>query len=133
MAKYEKQQEHLERMVERDKGLQKARGAYERMSRLEDTLPEPLASMEWAYPIRSASPYIALNAGTRALSNKREILRVDPITALKAAGNVDVDSDKARSTANEWEQNLLWQIGRMERRATGLGSPLRRAASFCHA
>jgi hypothetical protein len=132
MAKYDTQRDHLERMVERDKGLQKSRESYQRMSRLEFTLPEPLASMEWAYPIRSASPYIALNAGTRALSNKQEILRIHPVTVLKALGNVDVDSEKARALANEWKTNLLWQMGRMEMRTPSLRSSIRWSSLLYH-
>lgn len=117
MAKFEEQREHLSRMIARDSNLQAARLIYERMSRMQSALPEPLASMEWAYPITSSSPYDALRGATRALSNKQEGVRVHPASVLKSLGSkADEDSKIARMTANDWEKNLKWQGQRLEKR-----------------
>jgi hypothetical protein len=118
--KYVEQRTHLMRMVERDKELQRARLAYERMSRGEYHLPEPLNSFEWVRPVISASPYVGLNAATRAFANKEALPTVNPATVLKALGKVDADSKTARKTANDWEKNLRWQMSRMEERGPAL-------------
>jgi hypothetical protein len=112
-------------MIDRDSELQKARLIYEKMSRMQSALPEPLASMEWAYPITSSSPYDALRGGTRALANKKEAIQIHPVTVLKALGKgMDEDSKAARTLANEWETNLSWQWSRMQKRSPTLRSSI---------
>jgi hypothetical protein len=109
------------RMVAENKGLTEAREAYERMGRLQYTLPSPLDKFDWIRPIIDTSPYDALRGVTRALSNLDEELSIHPITVSKVT-KADDDSKASKEKANQWEKALQWQMGRTAKRRASFRS-----------
>ncbi len=114
--------EMAETMIARDSSLREAQREYERMARLDYTLPEPLNSWAWVRKIVSTAPYDALRGVTRALGNLDERLRIEPVSVLKAVKGGDDTSLEARAKANEWEQALKWQMGRASKRRAAFRS-----------
>ena len=108
-------------IIKRDKNLKAVQAEYERMSRLQYNLPEPLQRWEWIRSVISTAPYDALRGATRALSNLESALNIHPITVIKAI-DADDESLAAQRLANEWETNLLWQMGRAESRLRSFAS-----------
>lgn len=103
------------RMLEADKGLSEYRAAYERISNVQYTLPEPLRSWEWIRPIVSTAPHDSLRGAAMTLSNHRERLTVHPISVHREAE--DDTSAAAKERANEWEKALQWAVERAFRRS----------------
>jgi len=108
-------QKIAKRMLEADKGLGEYRAAYERISNVQYTLPEPLRSWEWIRPIVSTAPHDALRAGALALSNLQEKVTVHPISVHTE--EEDDTSAAAKERANEWEKGLEWAVERASRRS----------------
>jgi len=124
MAKAPKKYQRLAlELIENQKGLKKVQRDYERMSRLQYSLPDPLQRYQWIRPIISTAPYDALRGATRALSNLKDALDIHPITVYKALppGTKD-ESLVARTLANEWETALKWQLERAEKRRKPLAA-----------
>jgi hypothetical protein len=104
-------------------GLREAQRDYERMARLKYELPDPLRDFEWVNPVISTAPYDAIRGATRALSNLNEVPKVHPATVLKALKRgYDDQSRAAAEKANEWEQVLLWNVGRAAKRRAAFRS-----------
>ena len=108
-------QKIAKRMLEADKGLSEYRAAYERISNVQYTLPEPLRSWEWIRPIVSTAPHDSLRGAAMTLSNHRERLTVHPISVHREAE--DDTSAAAKERANEWEKALQWAVERAFRRS----------------
>lgn len=120
-------------MVENDIELRNAQYAYERMSRLEYELPEPMNMFEWIHPVKSPSPYNALRGATLALSNLAESLNVMPPTIAKALpSGYGLNSRKAYEIAAGWEAALKWQTNRAARRRKAFRSTAMWSASLYH-
>ena len=109
--KLEYYQDLVRDLVTRDKDLRALQYKYEAISQLNYTLPEPLDSLEYVIPFRSAVPFSALKGGTRALSGLEIRPNIHPITVYK------VDSDQtAEQVASNCETVLKWELGRAMRR-----------------
>ena len=108
-------------MLDRYAGLKEAQAEYERMSRLQYTLPDPLDKFDWVRPIISDAPYLALKGTTRTLSNLQEDLHIHPITVHKVTKSDD-ESKASRTKANQWEKNLQWQMGKTSKRKASFRS-----------
>ena len=117
MAKLQQKYKDMANMlIRRDRHLKTAQAAYERMSRLQYNLPEPLNSFDWIRPIITAAPYNALRGAVRALANLEEGVTVHPITVQKALDGAGVDSMEAKELANRWETTLKWELGKAGQR-----------------
>lgn len=103
------------RMLEQDKGLGEYRVAYERISNVQYTLPEPLRSWEFVRPIVSTAPHDSLRGAAMTLSNLQERLTVHPISVHLEAE--DDSSAAAKERANEWEKALEWAVERASKRS----------------
>ena len=117
-------------MMERYAGLKEAQAEYERMSRLQYTLPDPLDKFDWVRPIISDAPYLALKGTVRTFSNLQEDLNIHPITVHKVT-NSDDESKDSRTKANQWEKSLQWQMVKTaERKASFRSSVIWNAALY---
>ncbi len=108
-----------DKMIAREANLKKAQLAYERMSRLQYNLPEPLRSLDWVRPIITSAPYDALRGAQRALSNLEEGITIHPVTVAKALGG-ESETREAALLANRWETVLKWCLGKTSRRRKNL-------------
>ena len=115
MSTFDEIKKIAKRMLEADKGLTTYRQAYERISNVQYTLPEPLRSWEWIRPIVSTAPHDALRAGALALSNLQEGVTVHPISVH--IEEEDDSSAAAKERANEWEKALQWAVARAAKRS----------------
>jgi len=115
MSNFDEIKKIAKRMLDADKGLSEYRAAYERISNVQYTLPEPLRSWEWIRPIVSTAPHDALRAGALALSNLQESVTVHPISVHIEAE--DDTSAAAKERANEWEKALRWAVERASKRS----------------
>lgn len=103
--------ETAKEMVKRDRGLRNAQRDYERMSRLQYSLPDPLHDYDWIRPIITTKPYDALRGATRALANLDERITVHPISTVYTVDAASDASQAAIIKANDWEQALKWNLG----------------------
>ena len=103
------------------KNLKAVQGEYQRIARIQYSLPSPLNEFDWVRPIKSAAPYNALRGVKRALSNKKLSLTVDPVTVTKASGDKR-DSDASKKLANKWETIIKWQMGLANKRRAAMQS-----------
>jgi len=116
-------------MVERDENLLKLFAGMDTMAHLDYELPESLRRLEWVRKFVSSSPYDALRAAVRALSNFDPRIKIEPVTVLGGLPEGTLaDSRKAREKANEWEQALKWQFSLSEGRQGILLSDVIRSA-----
>ena len=111
----------VKELVDSQKNLKEAQAAYERMSRMQYTLPSPLDEFDWVRPIISTAPYDALRGVKRALANLEESLSIDPITVVGVVGD-GRDSEAAKVEANDWETILLWQMQMASKRRAAMRS-----------
>jgi len=102
-------------LVARDRNLRALQYRYEAISQLQSTLPEPLNSLEYIVPFKSAVPFTALKGGTRALSQLDERLSIHPISVYLA----DTEEQTKEQVANNWETVLKWELARATRRQPG--------------
>lgn len=111
-------------MVKRDKGLRAAQLDYERMSRLQYSLPDPLYQYDWIRPIITTKPYDALRGATRALSNLDERLTVHPISCVPSTGASSDAASAAILRANEWETALKFTMEAASQRRAAFRSSI---------
>jgi hypothetical protein len=117
-------------MQDRYKILRHAQLAYERMDRIEYSLPEPLNSLDWMRTGTTTSPYLAIKGTVNALTNIDERYDVNPVSVLRA---VDGDhlSAEAKEEANVWEYAIKQSIrSALTRRGTGRRDAVRSAAVY---
>jgi len=107
-------------MIARDKGQKSAMGAYQRMVRLQYSLPAPLSIFDWIRKVVTTVPYDEVRAVVRALSNLKGGISVHPLTVLKDIGGEDPDEKRAKTRANEWETTLEWCLRRIEKRGISI-------------
>jgi hypothetical protein len=119
----------VKELVDSQKNLKEAQAAYERMSRMQYTLPSPLDQFDWVRPIISTAPYDALRGVKRALANLEESLSIDPITVVKVVGD-GRDSEVAKVEANDWETILLWQMQMASKRRAAMRSSVVESAAL---
>ena len=103
-------QAHALRMIKDNEQLRVAQYAYERMSRLQYSLPSPLQEWQWIRPIISTSPYDALSGAKRALVQGELKPTIHPITVVGPNEEVDGGSTVVKERANRWEKTLTWAI-----------------------
>ena len=98
------------RLMEEQARLKQDQKQYEKMSRVDYKLPEPLNTFEYIRPFRSTKPYNSLRGARNALSNLEEDIHIHPITVAKVTG--DDDSKASKELANIWETVLKWQMNK---------------------
>ena len=115
-------QAHALRMIRDNKQLRVAQYAYERMSRLQYSLPSPLHEWQWIRPIISTAPYDALSGGKRALVQGDMKPTIHPISVVSENETLEDGSQAVKERANRWEKTLSWTVkNAMERIPTSDG------------
>lgn len=116
---------HALKMIKDNKQLRVAQYAYERMSRLQYSLPSPLQEWQWIRPIISTAPYDALSGGKRALVQGDAKLTVYPVSVAKEDEEIVGGSMEVKERANRWEKSLEYSVaGAMERIPTSDGDTM---------
>ena len=103
-------QAHALRMIKDNEQLRVAQYAYERMSRLQYSLPSPLQEWQWIRPIISTAPYDALSGGKRALVQGDMKPTIRPITVVGKNEELEGGSMAVKERANRWEKTLAWAV-----------------------
>ena len=97
-------------MIKDNKQLRVAQYAYERMSRLQYSLPSPLHEWQWIRPIISTAPYDALSGAKRALVQGDAKVTVLPVSVVKEDEDLDGGSTEVKERANRWEKALTYSV-----------------------
>ena len=104
-------------LIRDQRTLKEFQREYERMARLDWTLPSPLDRYDWIKAFITTSPYDALRGARAALSNLLPHFKIHPTSVLKALDDDVQDTDLAAlEMSNQWETVLKWQLKRMGKR-----------------
>lgn len=112
-------QQIADQLYRRDRELRRWQLQYQRVSRIEQSLPQPLEDIEWVVPFKSAAVYNALRGGERALSNLDIRPKIHPLTTYGAVG--DTEGAEAEKIVHNWETVLKWNYEQAAARRGNLG------------
>ncbi len=101
---------YARKMIKDNKQLRVAQYAYERMSRLQYSLPSPLHEWQWIRPIISTAPYDALSGAKRALVQGEAKVTVLPVSVVKEDEELGEGSMEPKERANRWEKALTYSV-----------------------
>ncbi len=98
------------KMIKDNEKLRVAQYAYERMSRLQYSLPSPLHEWQWIRPIISTAPYDALSGAKRALVQGDAKVTILPVSVMDEDEELGEGSMEAKERANRWEKALTYSV-----------------------